>query len=73
MVATVAQGTYHCLDMPANGAPDGGVDLADYLHFLKVRMPGNGMDATAITYAQALLLQPECYGGQYERPSGVRR
>ena len=41
-VLLMADGTYQCLDMPTenDGAfdpPDGGVDLFDYIHFLKVR------------------------------------
>ena len=37
MVLRMANGTYHCLDMPANNnPPDGGIDIYDYIHFLKV-------------------------------------
>ena len=50
----MAGDSYHCLDMPYNGqAPDGALD---YIHFLKVRIPGNGVDATDIANDDVRLL-----------------
>ena len=64
-VLTMASGTHHCLDMPYNGdPPDGGVDLFDYIHFLKVRMPGSDVVATDILHSDVLLDDPTCAGGR---------
>ena len=68
LILTMAQDTYQCLDMPANGnPPDGGVDIYDYIHFLRVRTPGSGVGATDIASADVKLDKAPCSAGGTRR------
>ena len=65
-VTTMADGTYSCLDMPLEhegtySAPDGGVDLFDFIHFLMVR--SGSIQATDILRVDVALDKPSCSGG----------